>query len=79
MRCELTLEQAGLSPAEIAAIPTRRTWYGIVGSGDHDLDPRDLTQDAAVAKARCLIANTDLPSRGPWHVVTLTENLRVAP
>ena len=75
--CELTLEAAGLSSEEIAAIPTRRTWYGIVGSDDRDLDPRDLTQNADLAKARCMVANSDMPSRGPWSVVVLTENLRV--
>lgn len=73
---ELSLAEAGLSPSEIAAIPLRRTWYGIVGSKGDALDPQRCTQDHEEAKARAVCANKDWPCQGPWHVIVLTENLR---
>lgn len=75
--CELTLTEAGFTPAEIAAIPVRRTWYGIVGQSESSLTPWKITDNAEVAKASAVIANHEYPSSGPWHVVTLTENLRM--
>lgn len=68
-----------LSPSEIAAVPIRRTWYGIVGTADSVLNPEHLTESHELAKARAIVANHDYPLSGPWHVVALTENLRVTP
>lgn len=82
MRCELTKEACEtdthqpLTASEIEALPRRKTWYGIVGTAEIALDPRDLTDSAELARARATTANADMPSCGPWHVVTLTENLR---
>lgn len=80
MCCELTKEAYEADthePLEIAAVPTRRTWYGVVGAHPEFLTPSNLTDNAEVAKARALIKNTEAPILGPWHVVVLTENLRV--
>jgi len=80
--CELTKEayeadtHQPLSPSEIAAIPVRRTWYGVVGTHQDFLVPQDLTADHKVAQARAIVKNADSAVLGPWHVVTLTENLR---
>ncbi|HJR14199.1 MAG TPA: hypothetical protein VJ833_09915 [Rhodanobacteraceae bacterium] len=80
--CELTKEayeadtHQPLNAAEIAAVPTRRTWYAVVGSYKSTLTPRDLTDSHELAKARATIANTELKELGPWHVVVLTEDLR---
>ena len=65
-----------LTASEIAAIPIRRTWYGIAGTSDSALTPWKLTDDLEVARAHAKIASVEYPSSGPWHVVTLTENLR---
>src|SRR5574337_2166101 len=73
--CELTLEAAGMTREEIEALPTRKTWYGIVGQSESSLTPWKITDNAEVAKASAVIANHEYPSSGPWHVVTLTENL----
>lgn len=78
--CELTKEAYEAdthAPLEIAAVPTRRTWYAVVGSYKSTLTPRDLTDSHELAKARATVANTELKELGPWHVVVLTENLRV--
>lgn len=74
--CELTLEAAGMTREEIEALPTRKTWYGIVGTYESSLNPQNLTDDAEEARARALIANKDWPSAGPWRVVELLESLR---
>lgn len=66
-----------LSASEIAAIPIRRTWYGVVGAADSQLVPQYLTSDSQYAHAKAHTLNCECPSCGPWHVVTLTENLRV--
>ena len=65
-----------LSESEIAAFPIRRTWYGVAGSEGGTLTPKYLTSSNAEARARAVIQNADYPTLGPWHVVTLTENLR---
>jgi len=75
----LTLQDAGMTEGEIAALPRRKTWYGIVGTSDSALVPWRLTDNAEVAKAQATIANVEYPSSGPWHVVALVENLRVTP
>lgn len=80
--CELTSEayeadtHQPLTASEIGALPTRKTWYGIVGQSESSLTPWKITDSAEVAKANATIANHEYPSSGPWHVVTLTENLR---
>lgn len=68
-----------LTPAEVATLPTRKTWYGIVGTSDGALVPWKLTDNADVAKAQAVVANDAYPLQGPWHVVALVENLRVTP
>lgn len=73
---ELTLEAAGMTREEIEALPTRKTWYGIVGTADKYLAPSEITDDAALAKAQAIVHNHQWPTLGPWSVVTLTENLR---
>lgn len=78
--CEITKEPCEADKPqllEIAAVPKRRTWYGVVGAHPECLVPGHLTENAEVAKARALIQNTEYPVLGPWHVVVLTENLRV--
>ena len=65
-----------LSPSEIAALPVRKTWYGIAGTHPEFLVPANLTDDAQLAKARCFVKNSEAPTLGPWRVVVLTENLR---
>lgn len=75
--CEQTLKAAGMTREEIAAIPTRRTWYGIVGTAESQLTPQSLTDDLDYAKAKASVANKEWESLGPWSVVTLFENLKV--
>ena len=74
--CELTLEAAGMTREEIEALPKRKTWYGIVGETESSLVPWKITDSPDVAKAHATIANSEYPDAAPWHVVTLTENLR---
>lgn len=80
--CELTKNayeadtHEPLSPSEIAALPVRKTWYGIVGTHPDFLVPSCLTDDAQLAKARCCVKNAEVACLGPWRVVVLTENLR---
>lgn len=71
------LKAAGMTGMEIAAIPTRRTWYAIVGTADSELVPKYLTEDLEYAKAKALVANREWATLGPWSVVTLFENLRL--
>ena len=75
----LTLQEVGMTDAEIAALPKRKTWYGIVGTSDGALVPWKLTDSADVAKAQAVVANDAYPLQGPWSVVALVENLRVTP
>jgi hypothetical protein len=75
----LTLQEVGMTDAEVAALPKRKTWYGIVGTSDGALVPWKLTDNADVAKAQATVANADYPLQGPWSVVALVENLRVTP
>ena len=75
----LTLQEVGMTDAEIAALPKRKTWYGIVGTSDGALVPWKLTDNADVAKAQATVANAYYPLQGPWSVVALVENLRVTP
>lgn len=74
---ELTLESPGLTAEEISALPTRRTWYGVAGGKGSALIPQNLTESHEEAHARAITHNVDYPALGPWHVVALTENLRV--
>lgn len=71
-----TTADSTLTPEEIAALPIRRTWYGLVSSDEKWVVPSELTEDAVLAKAQCIVHNAKYPSLGPWSVVTLTENLR---
>jgi len=75
----LTLQEVGMTDAEIAALPRRKTWYGIVGTNDQTLTPQYLSDDATYAKDKAYTLNKECPLSGPWSVVTLTENLRVTP
>jgi len=68
-----------LTADEVATLPTRKTWYGIVGKSDSALIPWKLTDNPEVAKAQATIANVDYPTQGPWSVVAMVENLRVTP
>lgn len=78
--CEITgeamQEATSLTPEEIAALPIRRTWYGLVSSAKEWVVPSELTDNAELAKAQCIVHNAKFPALGPWSVVTLTENLR---
>ena len=80
--CEIQGEQMqnatapDLTGAEIATLPTRRTWYGIVSPHHDYIVPSELTDNAELAKAQCIVRDAKYPSLGPWSVVTLTENLR---
>jgi hypothetical protein len=73
---ELTLEAAGMTREEIAALPTRKTWYGIVGTHENHLVPEHLTDDPEYAKAKAKVANVEYEVLGPWRVVELLESLR---
>lgn len=73
---ELTLKAAGMTREEIEALPRRKTWYGVAGSTDNALDPQYVSDDADYARHKAATLNHECPYSGPWHVVTLTENLR---
>jgi hypothetical protein len=65
-----------LTASEVATLPTRKTWYGVVGVHPEFLVPSNLTDDHKVAEARALIKNSECPALGPWRVVELLESLR---
>lgn len=81
--CELTKEayeadtHQPLTASEIEALPTRKTWYGIVGTAESQLTPQYLSDDVDYAKAKAAVANREWEALGPWSVVTLFENLRM--
>jgi hypothetical protein len=80
MSCELTREAYEADthePLTIGPVPTRKTWFAVVGAHPDFVVPSHLTDDRKIAEAHALIKNSEVPGLGPWHVVVLTENLHV--
>lgn len=74
---EQTIDDCGMTREEIAALPKRKVWYGIVGTTDSALVPSNLTDDPKYARSKAYTLTLECPASGPWHVVVLTENLHV--